>query len=409
MPTLHVPKAAFNACYLPHLEARQRTQIFYGGAGSGKSVFLSMRVVLDALCGRNTLVVRQVARSLRASCFTEVQKSIHRLGLADFFIVLKTEMTITCKVNGAQLLFLGLDDVEKIKSITPIKGVLTDIWVEEATQASQHDIKQLEKRLRGESAHRKRLTLSFNPVSIGHWLYKAYFSDFDEGKGLLCQEDLLILRTTYRDNRFLSQDDRLALENERDAYFHSVYTQGQWGSLGGAVLTRWRVGDLPQGLDAAPLRCGLDFGFSSDPAAFVLAQYDKKHGRVYVMKEFLQAGLTNDLLARKLRELAPGCLVACDSAEPKSIMELRRHGIQAVPAKKGPDSVLHGLQWLMQQELVLHPSCKQLREELLGYCWQQDEHGLSLPRPLGEDHLIDALRYALEMDSTAQEARVLRR
>ena len=90
-------------------------------------------------------------------------------------------------------------------------------------------------------------------------------------------------------------------------------------------------------------------------------------------------------------------------------MELRRHGIQAVPAKKGPDSVLHGLQWLMQQELVLHPSCKQLREELLGYCWQQDEHGLSLPRPLGEDHLIDALRYALEMDSTAQEARVLRR
>ncbi|NLX83229.1 MAG: PBSX family phage terminase large subunit, partial [Clostridiales bacterium] len=143
--------------------AQQRTQIFYGGAGSGKSVFLAARTVLDALTGRNTLIVRKVARTLRASCFAEAQKCIARFSLSDFFRINKTEMSITCVRNGAQLLFLGLDDVEKIKSITPLSGALTDIWVEEATETAYHDIKQLEKRLRGASAHTKRLTLSFNP------------------------------------------------------------------------------------------------------------------------------------------------------------------------------------------------------------------------------------------------------
>ena len=406
-PQLLVPARAFNAVYLPYLQAPQRVQLFFGGAGSGKSAFLAARAVLDALSGRNTLVVRQVARTLRASCFAEVQKSISRFGLSRMFSISKSELSVTCLSNGAQLLFLGLDDVEKVKSLTPRRGALTDIWVEEATETRRADLRQLEKRLRGPSAHSKRLTMSFNPVSRGHWLYKEYFAAFPEDRGLLITPDLLILRTTYRDNRFLAPDDIRALEAEKDPYFHQVYTLGEWGQLGGSVFTNWAVGEPPREIDRTWLRCGLDFGYAADPAAAVLAAFDRKKGTLYILEEFKQAGLTNDLLALRLKALCGTLPVTCDSAEPKSIAELRRHGVQALPARKGPDSVLHGLQWLNQQKMVLAPKCVHLREELLGCRWADDGHGGFLPRPAGEDHLIDALRYAMERDSQGQAALAL--
>ncbi|HPY95166.1 MAG TPA: PBSX family phage terminase large subunit [Clostridia bacterium] len=406
-PQLLVPARAFNAVYLPYLQAPQRGQLFFGGAGSGKSAFLAARAVLDALSGRNTLVVRQVARTLRASCFAEVQKSISRFGLSHMFSISKSELSVTCLSNGAQLLFLGLDDVEKVKSLTPRRGALTDIWVEEATETRRADLRQLEKRLRGPSAHSKRLTLSFNPVSRGHWLYKEYFAAFPEDRGLLITPDLLILRTTYRDNRFLAPDDIRALEAEKDPYFHQVYTRGEWGQLGGSVFTNWAVGEPPREIDRTWLRCGLDFGYAADPAAAVLAAFDRKKGTLYILEEFRQTGLTNDLLASRLKALCGTLPVTCDSAEPKSIAELRRHGVHALPARKGPDSVLHGLQWLNQQKMVLAPQCVHLREELLGCRWAEDGHGGFLPRPAGEDHLLDALRYAMERDSQGQAALAL--
>lgn len=398
-PKILLPASAINTVYLPHLFATQRTQIFFGGAGSGKSVFIASRVALDALMGRNTLVVRQVARSLRSSCFSEVQKAIRRFGLAQLFAINRTEMAITCLANDAQILFLGLDDVEKIKSITPKRGVLTDVWVEEATQTNWADIKQLEKRLRGKSAHQKRLTLSFNPVLRSHWLYRSYFASFPEDSGLMVQDNLLILRTTYQDNRFLSPEDCKALEGESDPFFYQVYTKGLWGQLGGAVLTNWQTAPPPQGLDRAGLRCGLDFGYAQDPAAAVLAHYNPRTKELFILQEFRQSGLTNDMLAKKMAEFAPGLPIICDAAEPKSIAELRRLGLWALPAKKGPDSVLHGLQWLAQQHIKVAPGCPAMQEELANYHWQPDGQGGYLPRPKGQDHLLDALRYALEQDS----------
>ncbi len=319
-----MPRSAFNAAYLPYLTASQRVQIFYGGAGSGKSVFLAARALLDAMTGRNTLVVRQVARTLRASCFAEVQKSVARFGLGDWFQVSRSEMSLTCRHNGAQLLFLGLDDVEKVKSLTPGRGALTDIWVEEATETAYTDVKQLEKRLRGISPHKKRLTLSFNPVSRAHWIYRTYFSDFKEDAGLLTTPHLLILRTTYKDNRFLSPDDRAGMENEADPYFRQVYTLGEWGLQAGGILTRFEEADL-SGLPRvkARLRLGLDFGYARAPAAYLLAMVEPGEGSVYVLEGRYLRGLSNQALARHLIPVAQGLPVYCDSAEPKSIAALR--------------------------------------------------------------------------------------
>ena len=405
MPRVILPGNCLNRAYRPHLHNTHRYQIYFGGAGSGKSVFLATRCVLDALSGRNTLVVRQVARTLRTSCWNEILKAVDRLGLQRLFRVSKTEFTITARCNGAQILFAGLDDVEKIKSITPARGPLTDIWMEEATECGYADYKQLDKRLRGQSSHPKRLTLSFNPIAQTHWLYREFFSIWRDDRPYSESGAVSILKTTYRDNRFLTEEDRQALEGEKDPYFYQVYTLGNWGVDGEAIFTNWRV--EPLGEDApGDSRMGLDFGFAADPCAFLLLRYDRKNRRIYALEEVWEKGLTNLSLAERLRPFASFGPIACDSAEPKSIAELRSLGLPAYPVKKGPDSVLHGIQWLRQQEIILSPACVHLRKELTEYRWQRDRDGRSLPRPEDRNnHLLDALRYALENDMSARFAK----
>ena len=404
MPRITLRGDCINKAYRPHLNNLHRYQIYFGGAGSGKSVFLATRCVLDTLRGRNTLVVRQVARTLRNSCWNEILKAMNQLGLNRLFSVNKSEWTITARNNGAQILFAGLDDVEKIKSITPARGALTDVWIEEATECAYTDFKQLDKRLRGLSPHPKRLTLSFNPIARTHWIYKEFFSIWRDDRVYSESPQVSILKTTYRDNRFLTPEDRSALENERNPYYYQVYTLGNWGVAGDVIFTNWRCEALP---DPVPGECrmGLDFGFAADPCGFLLLRYERKERRVWVIGEIKETGLTNLALSRLLAPYASLGPIACDSAEPKSIAELRSLGIRAYPARKGPDSVLHGIQWLRQQEIILSPACAYLREELTRYQWQRDRDGVALPRPRDQDnHLIDALRYALENDMEDRRA-----
>ena len=405
---LILPREALNAVYLPYLAAPQRYQIYFGGASSGKSCFLATRLVLDTLSGRNTLIVRAVARTLRTSCWNEVQKAMSRLGLAACFQVNRTDMTITARNNGAQMIFAGLDDVEKIKSITPQRGALTDVWIEEATEVRYSDFKQLDKRLRGQTQHVKRMTLSFNPVYKTHWLYREFFSRWDESKTALLLPELSILKTTYRDNGFLTDDDRAALENEKDPYYRAVYTLGEWGVLGENIFTRWRTEDLSHlRLSAEKNLFGLDFGFASDPCACVRCLYDRSQKRVYVLDELYLKGLTNDRLAEQLHVFAPRSYVTCDSAEPKSIADLKRCGVLALPAKKGPDSLMHGIQWLRAQEIVVDVRCENMKRELTLYQWKRDRDGNAIREPVDRDnHLLDALRYALEGEMNARYAAV---
>lgn len=404
---LILPRSALNPVYLPCLDAPQRYQIYFGGASSGKSCFLATRLVLDTLSGRNTLIVRNVAKTLRTSCLNEVQKAISRLSLSGCFRVNRTDMTITARNNGAQMIFCGLDDVEKIKSITPQNGSLTDVWVEEATEIAYNDFKQLDKRLRGQTRHVKRMTLSFNPVYKTHWLYREFFSGFDESKNLLLTPDLLILKTTYRDNQFLTEDDRHALENERDPYFRAVYTLGDWGSIGECIFTNWRTADLNHLQNSEKCLYGLDFGFSSDPCACVKCLYQRSEKRLYILSELYEKGLTNDALAKCLHAFAPHSYITCDSAEPKSIQDLKNHGVCALPAKKGPDSLMHGIQWLRSQEIVVDIRCPNMARELTLYQWKRDRDGQSIRQPQDRDnHLIDALRYALEGEMSARYAAV---
>jgi phage terminase large subunit len=242
---------------------------------------------------------------------------------------------VTCK-NGYQIVFAGLDDVEKLKSLTPAKGVFTDIRVEEATETEYADIKQLLKRQRGgDQETPKRLVMSFNPILQTNWIFGEYFQaiGWTDRQKEYHGEGLAILKTTYRDNRYLTREDIAGLENEKDKYFYDVYTLGNWGILGHVIFTNWRMENLGGMREQfTNHRNGLDFGYSADPAAVLISHYDRMRRTKYLYDELYEAGLTNDLLAGRIQGKIGGQLVVCDSAEPKSIAELKLHGVQAIPA-----------------------------------------------------------------------------
>lgn len=400
---LNLSRELFNKSYLPYLNDDTRTQIFFGGASAGKSIFvIGQRPVYDVLRGgRNYLILRNVARTSRQSTFNEVRKIIIKWKLSDYFKINKSDMVITC-VNGYQILFLGIDDVEKIKSITPEQGVITDILIEEATETAENDVRQLEKRLRGKADVKKRLTLVFNPILRSHWIFSMYFKNrFYDDDTVYKDEKLSIMKSTYKDNlKFLEDDDIKALEDETNEYFYQVYTLGMWGVLGDSIFTNWKATNLK---DKIPffdnIRNGLDFGFSADPAAYNRIHYDKKRKLIYIFNELHEYGLTNPQLANVLRPIINKERIVCDSAEPKSIQELKDNGISAVGAVKGKDSINFGIQWLNQHQILIDKQCQETINEFQMYQWKKTKDGETINVPVDKfNHHIDDIRYALEGD-----------
>ena len=226
---IRISKKVFNDVYLPYLENTDRYLVFYGGGSSGKSYFIAQRFIYKLIHPQrcNLLVVRQTGDTNRRSTFPLLKQVISNWNLAEHFKVKESDMRIICKLTGNEVAFAGLDDVEKIKSITFANGELTDIWVEEATETQEADINQLKVRLRGGKS-KKQIVLSFNPINIQHWIKKHFI---DSGLATVCF-------STYKDNKFLTEDDRKALEELKhiDEYTYEVYCLGKWGILGKTVF-----------------------------------------------------------------------------------------------------------------------------------------------------------------------------
>ena len=226
---IKISKKVFNDVYLPFLDNTDRYLVFYGGGSSGKSYFIAQRFIYKLIhpsrC--NLLVVRQTGDTNRRSTFPLLKQVISNWNLAEQFKVNESDMRIKCKLTGNEVAFAGLDDVEKIKSITFENGELTDIWVEEATECQEADINQLKVRLRGGKT-KKQMVLSFNPINIQHWIKRHFI---DSGLATVCF-------STYKDNKFLTEDDRKALEDLKhiDEYTYEVYCLGKWGILGKTVF-----------------------------------------------------------------------------------------------------------------------------------------------------------------------------
>lgn len=226
---IKISKKVFNDVYLPYLDNEDRYLVFYGGGSSGKSYYIGQRWVYKLISPRrcNLLIVRQTGDTNRKSTFPLMKQVISNWGLSEHFKINESDMRIVCKLTGNEVAFAGLDDVEKIKSITFANGELTDIWVEEATECQEADINQLKVRLRGGKS-KKQMVLSFNPINIQHWIKKHFI---DSGLATVCF-------STYKDNKFLTDDDRKALEDLKytDEYTYEVYCLGKWGILGKTVF-----------------------------------------------------------------------------------------------------------------------------------------------------------------------------
>lgn len=226
---IRISKKVFNDIYLPYLDDDSRYLVFFGGGSSGKSYFVGERWIYRAVKPErhNLLVVRNTADTNRKSTFPLLKQVISNWNLGEYFKINESDMRIICLLTGNEIAFAGLDDVEKIKSITFASGELTDIWVEEATECQESDINQLKVRLRGGKS-KKQMVLSFNPINIQHWIKRHFI---DSGLATVCF-------STYKDNRFLTDDDRKALEDLKysDEYTYNVYCLGKWGILGKTVF-----------------------------------------------------------------------------------------------------------------------------------------------------------------------------
>ena len=385
-----------NACYKPYVNDERRIQILFGGSSSGKSKFVAQRLVMDLFKGgRNYLVARNTGRSHRESTYSEISKVINEWGLRSLFRVSKSDLSVICH-NGYSALFRGLDDVEKVKSLSPPKGDLTDIWIEEATEVSYDSYKQLTKRLRGlTDGIAKRITFTFNPIRRTHWICKEFFAGFNDDDREYNDEGISILRTTHLDNRFLDPADRKALEDETNEYYYNVYTLGKWGVLGHLIFTNWKTQNLTGFRDAlSSYHNGLDFGYTNDPTAF--NRMSITGNKLYITHEMHEYGMSDKLIAETLKPVIQDEVLRCDPSAPRDIAELRGYGLNAISAKAGPGSVNWGIQFIQQHEVIIHHELQNTINEFQMYQWDKNKDGEVMNIPVDKNnHHIDNIRYAL--------------
>lgn len=344
----------------------------------------------------NLLVVRKTFRTLKDSCFTDLKWAIKRLQVEDYWETKTSPLEITYKPTGQKILFRGLDDPLKITSITVDVGYLCWGWIEEAYEiTSEADFDVLDESIRGDMPEGlfKQWTLTFNPWNEHHWLKKRFFD--------VESPDVLAMTTDYRCNEWLDAADLRLFEEmkARNPRRYQVAGLGNWGIVDGLVFENWeeRAFTLDEVRDCVTC-CGLDFGFSIDPTAFVVAFLNLKTKELYIWDEIYRKGMSNRAIADAIINAGYSKeRITADSAEPKSIEELNGYGLRVRAAKKGRDSVRHGIQWMQDLRIYIHPRCVNLIVEFSNYTWEKDKYGNAINTPIDDfNHGIDGCRYACE-------------
>ena len=373
-----------------------------GSRGSGKSVQTALWHICQMmrLPLSNTLVVRKTERTLRDSCYANLRWAIHALGVDDFWNCTTNPLEMTYLPTGQKILFRGLDDPYKITSIAVPHGVLNFLWLEEFYEiSSEKDFDTLDESIRGQlpEGYWKRVTATFNPWNQGHFSKARFFDD--------PPDNVLAMTTTYRDNPKLSETDLQLFETMRvrNPRRYQVAGLGNWGIAEGLVYENWKeeAFDMEQirkrsGVQSA---FGLDFGYTNDPTALFCGLVSPGEKTIWVFDELYERGLTNAAICERVTAMGYSKeRIRADSAEPKSIDELREYGLRRIrPARKGQDSIRNGIQFIQGYRIIIHPRCVNFLTEIGSYTWDTDKFGNRLNRPIDDfNHLMDAMRYALE-------------
>lgn len=375
-----------------------RYRVVKGSRASKKSATTALWLVKSIMQHpqANAIVIRKTYRTLKNSCFAQLKWAIKRLHVEPWWKCTESPLELTYIPTGQKIMFRGLDDPLKVTSITVDVGYLCWGWIEEAYEiTSESDFDMLDESIRGELPPDlwKQWTITFNPWNEHHWI-KARF--FDEPK-----PDVLAMTTDYRCNEWLDASDLKMFEEmkARNPRRYQVAGLGNWGIVDGLVLENWeeRAFSLDDVRDFETF-AGLDFGYTNDPTAFVIGFLDKTSRVLYIYDEIYERGLSNMNIYERIK--AAGYSkerITADSAEPKSIDELRSYGLRVSPAQKGKDSVMAGIQWLQDCKIVIHPRCVNFITEISNYTWEKDKFGKLLNRPIDDfNHCVDALRYSCE-------------
>ena len=348
----------------------------------------------------NLIVFRKTYRTIKDSCFTDLKWALDRLGVIDDWNITLSPLEMTRISTGQKILFRGLDDTLKVTSITVEKGTLCWAWLEEAYEVmNEDDFNILDESIRGE-CHAplfKQWTITFNPWNEHHFLKKRFFDCPPD-------PDILAITTNYMCNEWLDAADIKVFEDmkKRNPRRYAVAGLGGWGIVDGLVYENWKE----EAFDIDEVRrtpgiisaFGLDFGYTNDPSTLFCGLLDLKEKRLFVFDEMYEKGLSNKRIAETVQHMGYGKeRITADSAEPKSIDELKSLGLRVKAAAKGKDSIKNGIQWIQDMEIIIHPRCVNFITEISNYTWDTDKFGTKLNVPIDDfNHLMDAMRYALE-------------
>lgn len=393
MPAIDVK---INPKYMQYLNDDRKYQIYFGSAGSGKSRFIAQKLIMLLLKEkRKLLCMRQTFASMRDSVYAELKAVANDMGVGNHIKFKEATLNIVFP-NGSTVIMKGADDEQKLLSVSGI----TDCWIEEATEISQEIFEQLQLRVR-EPSMSNHFYISFNPISRDHWIRTRVV----ENEEIL--RDGFVCHSTFHDNLFLPDSYLAAMEDMRinNPRKYQVYGLGEWGAVGKTIFDNWEVlkFDVGQVFKAHPQiqqYFGLDWGYANDPSAFVYALVDLHSMEIYIVDEMYKTGMLNNEIAAWLFQHGyDRSKIIADSSEQKSIADLKRHGIVNItPARKGKGSIGAGIDLISSFKVYIHPDCMNTANEFANYSYKKDRQtGLYTNEPQDKyNHIIDALRYALE-------------
>ena len=392
-----------------------------GGRGSGKSSFVSLEIVkgvMDDLTGHsNAIVFRLYASTMRDGVYSQISWAIDTLGVNHLWRGGVSPMQYIYIPTGAQIIFRGLDDASKLKSIKPRKGTFRFVWFEEFSELPGPNFARnvLQSVMRGQGSN-FIVFRSFNPpISKNSWA-NIYIQEPD-GRATTLLTNYTMIPPEWLGEAFIYEAERLR-EINPTAYRHEY--MGEPTGTGGEVFSNVEVREITDAeIDGLGyIYQGLDFGFAADPAAFVRVAYEKKTDTVYFLDEIVKRGMSNRQLAEAIKEKGydltgqPGiylmitgeytgpqrAVVVCDCAEPKSISDLCDYGIKAIDCTKFAGCVEYRVKWLQHRRIVIDPArTPNAHREFVAYSYETDKDGNTLARlPDRDNHTIDAAAYALD-------------
>lgn len=381
-----------------------RFRVCKGSRASKKSKTTALNFIVRIMeyPGSNLLVVRKTFRTLKDSCFAELKWAVSRLGVDAFWEYKYSPLEMTYKPTGQKIYFRGLDDPLKVTSITVSVGALCFLWVEEAYEITkEEDFDMLQESIRGQVPKGlfKQMTLTFNPWNERHWIKKRFFDHEPD-------DDILAITTNYMCNEWLDDSDRKMFEDmkKNNPKRYKVAGLGEWGIVDGVVYDNWKDEpfdiDKIRGMASVKSAFGLDFGYTNDPTALFCGLIDVSAKTIWVFDEIYQKGMSNEKIAEEIIKAGYGKeKIRADSAEPKSIDRLYNLGISRIcRARKGRDSINSGIDYIQDFHIIIHPRCVNFITEISNYTWDTDtKTGNLINKPIdGFNHLMDAMRYALE-------------